>query len=123
MKNRHKDLVDRQRAEHHAALKAMLPSGDLRTGKSVWRQLHRLESMANRICERLCSDETLNQEDADNQLEQIEHKVEKVFGYRPKGFFINRDPRGYALKLEAGSVPYKLHEDWGRYQILAPTID
>lgn len=54
---------------------------------------------------------------------QIRDKVEKVFGYLPEGFFVNGDPRGYALKLETGSVPYRLHEDWGRYQILAPEIN
>ena len=46
-----------------------------------------------------------------------------VLGGLPPGFFVNGDPRGYALKLEPGSVPFPLHEDWGRYQILAPVID
>jgi len=49
--------------------------------------------------------------------------LEMVLGGLPPGFFVNGDPRGYALKLEPGSVPFPLHEDWGRYQILAPVID
>ena len=52
-----------------------------------------------------------------------ETKIEPLGGKLPKGFFVNLDPRGYALKLEPGSVPYPLHEDWGRYQILAPEIN
>lgn len=122
MKNRHKDLVDRQRAEHHEALKQMLPSGDLRTGLTLWRKLRRIEKAAHSMAEFHCNT-GLSEQAIDDEIGKFKRMVLDVFGYLPKGFFINLDPRGYALKLEAGSVPYKLYEDWGRYQILAPEIN
>ena len=118
-----KEYVERARAGHHEALKAMLPRGDSRTGLQLWRQLHRLERQANQTACQLCNGE-IEQDMADNVFACISKKVAHLFnGTLPQGFFINRDPRGWALKLEAGSVPHKLHEDWGRYQILAPEID
>lgn len=45
-----------------------------------------------------------------------------------KGFFIDTDPRGYALKINLDKAPdeYKtigLQTDWGGYALLAPVID
>lgn len=40
--------------------------------------------------------------------------------------FINRDPRGYALKIDDGWMREhnaELHRDWGGYGIIAPEID
>lgn len=117
------DWIMKSRAAHHAALKAMLPGDDTRSGLQVWRQLRRLECKASQIATDLCNG-TIEQEKADIQLEAIQGKVADVFGGQlPKGFFVNRDPRGYALKLEPGSVEHALHTDWERYQILAPEIE
>lgn len=124
--NTTKEHIERARQKHHDALLALasLTSGLSLTvsGLSLWRKLRRLEAEATAITTALCNG-AINQELAELQFEQIEAKVAKVFGKLPAGFFINRDPRGYALKLEPGSAPFPLHEDWGRYQILAPTID
>lgn len=51
--------------------------------------------------------------------------VARIFGGVPAGFFVNRDPRGYALKLdnEVTTIPDGMHKDWGGYGILAATID
>ena len=38
----------------------------------------------------------------------------------PEGFFVNSDPRGYSLKMQAGTFPDGLIADWGGYGILAP---
>ena len=40
--------------------------------------------------------------------------------------FVNRDPRGYALKIKSEWVREKgaaIHQDWGGYGIIAPEID
>ena len=34
--------------------------------------------------------------------------------------YINRDPRGYALKLNVPTERLEMHQDWGGYYILAP---
>lgn len=117
-----KDWVIKARARHHDALKSMMPADSALSGLAVWRKLRRLEGEASRMAVGLCNGD-IDYDKADDITEQITHKVAAIFGRPIPGFFINRDPRGYALKLEPGSVPYPLVEDWGRYQILAPTVD
>lgn len=92
-------------------------------GLDAWRKLRRIEQKAAALALQLCNGPELSESDQERIKEEIKRSVAKVFGTLPPGFFINLDPRGYALKLEPGSVPFKLHEDWGRYQILAPVID
>ena len=66
----------------------------------------------------------------------IAERVAMVFGrsprpeHAPPGFFVNGDPRGYALKIDndkpegkALIEAVKLHTDWGGYGILSPEID
>lgn len=118
-----KEYVIRERARHHEALKAMMPADSTLSGLAVWRKLRRLEGKASRLALQICNGPEVSEEEKERIDAQITVGVEKIFGRPLPGFFINHDPRGYALKLEAGSVPYALHEDWGRYQILAPVID
>lgn len=132
-----KDWILRCRAAHHEALKAMLPNSAL-GGLEIWRKLSRIEREAEAGAVAHCNGESLvryqgstrmewdfnHDENAwDNFKDRITDKVKGVFGYLPKGFFVNGDPRGYALKLEPQSVPFELHRDMGGYQILAPTIE
>lgn len=114
--------IIRAREAHHEALKAMMPLNSKATGLQVWRKLRLLEAQANSMACKQCSGE-ITTEEMDTFCESVTLAVKRIFGNVPPGFFVNRDPRGYALKLEAGSVPYALHEDWGRYQILAPEIN
>lgn len=118
-----KDYVIRARAEHHAALKAMMPADSTLSGLVVWRKLRRLEGKAAALALQMCNGPEVSEETKERIDAQVAAGVEKLFGRPLPGFFINHDPRGYALKLEPGSVPYKLHQDWGGYQILAPLID
>lgn len=118
-----KEYVLRERAQHHAALKAMMPADSTLSGLAVWRKLRRLEGIAARLALQMCNGPEVSEEEKERIDAQVTAGVEKLFGHPLPGFFINHDPRGYALKLEAGSVPYPLHQDWGGYQILAPVID
>lgn len=52
-----------------------------------------------------------------------------VLGAVPTGFFVNTDPRGYALKIDnedprgkALIEAVEMHTDWGGYGILSPEI-
>jgi hypothetical protein len=55
-------------------------------------------------------------------------RAKRLFGGKlPKGFMINGDPRGYALKLDNEAYDVKHpndlpinYQDWGGYMILAP---
>lgn len=117
------DYIIQARARHHDALKAMMPADSTWSGLQIWRKLRRLESKASRLALQMCNGPEVSEEEKERIDSEVTHGVEKLFGRKLPGFFINHDPRGYALKLEPGSVPYALHEDWGRYQILAPEID
>jgi hypothetical protein len=117
------EWVLKARVRHHDALKAMLLADSLMSGLQCWRKLRVIEGKAARLALQLCNGPELPEADQERIKAEVHTSVEKLFGRKLPGFFINLDPRGYALKLEPGSVPYPLHEDWGRYQILAPTID
>lgn len=119
------------RARHHAALLGLANSISRatgapmtnKTGLQLWRMLARIEREANRIACKVCNGE-IGTDGMESHDAVIKAKVARVFGGTlPPGFFYNKDPRGYSLKLEEASVPFQLHEDWGRYQILAPEIN
>src|SRR5690242_9744126 len=117
--------VIRAREQHHEALRQMLPMNKRGPGSGLqaWRKLRQIEQRANAFALQLCNGPELTEAEQDAITEEITKAVAAVFGGKvPPGFFVNRDPRGYALKLHPASVPFALHEDWGRYQILAPEI-
>ncbi len=83
----------------------------------------KIEREANSAACNYCNG-TLGTDGMETKDATIKAKVAKVFGGKlPPGFFYNKDPRGYSLKLEENSVPFALHTDLGRYQILAPEIN
>lgn len=87
-------------------------------------QINAIERRAHQLAENICnipmSEATRNRREQ-TILDQVTH----VFGGElPKGFYLNLDPRGYALKLDnevfaAGTMPIS-YIDWGGYGILAP---
>lgn len=99
---------------------ANIPEDD---AKKLYYKLVRLERKAYRIAEKECN--IPDYEDR-GDMEVIKHKVEKLFNGNLKGFFINHDPRGYALKIteiarnEYAAKGINLYSDWGGYGILAP---
>ena len=120
------------------------PPGWIVNGQATWRDatkesigswLHRkltlLERRANRAATNLCNVPDY-QAKCDRILAKVTGEVRTLFGGKlPAGFTVNRDPRGYALKLECGplrrhaatskSSLNNLHRDWGGDFILAPS--
>lgn len=89
--------------------------------------LLRLEQEASRYTTAYCNGE-IDEQTVDKELERIEAYVAHAFGGKLHGFFINRDPRGYALKIsdEVMRNEYAevgLERDWGGYGLLAPRIE
>ena len=116
----------RDRARHHIALEDVAWSIDPASklpGLQIWRRLRRIEAEAGAIAMQLCNGPDMSEEEREARIAKVTGKVVAVFGTLPPGFFVNLDPRGYALKLRPGSVSFALYEDWGKNQILAPTID
>ena len=116
--------VQRAREAHWLALAELARSlgGPELDGLKLWRKLRRIEQQAGQVAVEYCNGRQTT-EGWERFVEQFTNRVALVLGGVPPGFFVNGDPRGWTLKLQPGSVPFNLHEDWGRYQILAPTID
>lgn len=84
------------------------------------KPIRTLENKAHRLCELSCNGE-IDEQVFEKQIAEIGYKVRQLFtqNINEYGFFINQDPRGYALKLESGAGKLSF-TDWGRYEILAP---
>lgn len=97
-------------------------------GQRMYKRLLSVEREAHKAAEDYCN---LPNFDWEKATDKARGKVERIFnGKLPAGFFVNGDPRGYALKINAGNeagmeyhpeyIPAGLHKDWGGYGILAP---
>jgi hypothetical protein len=105
---------------------------------TLCKKLQRLEKKASHATTCLCNTNTLNlmelnratgydvkqatEEEQDVFFDKITKAIHKILGEQSKEvFFINFDPRGYALKLRSDFVKGKnIMTDWGGYGILAP---
>ena len=94
----------------------------------AYKRLRRVERETNRATVAHCEVPNFDWEKA---RENAEFKVKRIFGGKlPPGFFVDGDPRGYALKIDGGQsyegdfhpeyIPEGLHKDFGGYGILAP---
>ncbi len=101
-------------------------------GEEIYKKLKRIEATAHRNAERSCNGEltTAQEERADDrarkQVAELLPRLE-IFAHNPRSqFFINGDPRGYALKCEEGicehlrALGLSAYTDFGGYFILAP---
>lgn len=115
--------VQRWRDNHHRALESLAANG--KSGLSLWRALMRIERKAHAYAEALCSRD-VSEAEQDRVEKEIRESVRKAFGCIPAGFYLNRDPRGHALKLDpdnGANIPVGLQKDWGGNGILAAEID
>ena len=86
----------------------------------VMNTLIRWEKRLSRENERQCEIPNYDREDAD---ERCRKALAKLFVNKEKflnELYINRDPRGYALKLDLPGAYLEMHRDFGGYYILAP---
>jgi len=85
----------------------------------VWEQLNKLEKAAHRITTAECNGE-IDEDKAYVKLNKIRKQVNTLLP-ELKTFFINGDPRGYALKIrENEAKKLGMYQDWGGYGILCP---
>ena len=123
---------------HGRNLLAIFPNATERDPVALCKKLRRLETKASRICTDYCNgdfDAGENGEKLDAALDPILAKVNAILGNKPEDIlravpvFINRDPRGYALKIESDwtfaycqKTGRRIYSDLGGYGILAPEI-
>jgi len=127
---RRKDALQR----HYSALEALAARCGVKTeGKKLSLKLLRLEKQATKSTTAYCNgDAPFNGDHAleflDTELEPIVKQVQGLFGHKLQGFHLNRDPRGYALKIDDSTIKTEysdipLRRDMGGYGILAPWQD
>lgn len=102
------------------------------TGEEIYQKLKRIEATAQRYAERSCNGELTTEEEEradDRTRKQVEELLPRLknFAHNPRSaFFINGDPRGYALKVQEGicehlrALGLSTYTDFGGYFILAP---
>lgn len=116
-----------------------LLTGSKYDGKKISTELFNLERIAHAGATACCNGENIrcyfkgripedfdfhSSEDAWERFSaRVTDAIRNILGSVPKGFFVNGDARGYALKLEAGSVDLPMHQDWGSFQILSPSLE
>ena len=87
---------------------------------SQFNRLRQLENIANFNAALYCNGD-LDGEAYEKRKEGVIRAIKKLHGGTlPDGFFVNSDPRGYALKIESENLPEGIDRDWGGYGILAP---
>ena len=86
--------------------------------------LRRLETKANRVMVDYCNGDLDGPEVERFCLDYLKPRLVKIFGKNGyKSIYINRDPRGYTLKVnEIESKRINGYKDWGGYFIIAPDL-
>lgn len=113
--------------QNHIRALASLSNGG-RSPESILRCLRRLENRVNAAATTQCNGSSYGgqpyRDDAawERFITHTTAEVGRILGSVPRGFFVNTDPRGYALKIE-GELPEGMHRDWGGYGILAPDFN
>jgi len=110
-------------AKHGNDLLTIFPDATIQAPVLLCKRLRYYERKAEVSTTALCNGciESLQQYQ-ESALERIESKVKKLLGITDDTtIFINRDPRGYALKMTLEFTANKVsYRDWGGYGILAP---
>jgi hypothetical protein len=111
---------------HGKNLLAIFPNAKDKDPVKLCKKLRRIERKARELTTALCNGE----EEAgkhEDYLEDVLDDIEKVLsvssGVIP--IFINRDPRGYALKIDSDVVTAQkitIYRDMGGYGIIAPDL-
>lgn len=98
-------------------------------GKRISVALFKAERGASLAAERYCNGE-IDEKGYGIHQDAAFTNVQQALGVLPPGFFVNSDPRGYALKIDGDNAQGKalidavgLPTDMGGYGLLSPEIN
>ena len=120
-----KETIRKRVEDHGINLLKIFPNAKIADPVQLCRKLRQLELRASRFTVALCNG-TTSQDAGDKGLEKIETEVNDLLGNTDVPVFINRDPRGYALKIDDEwmlTTETNIERDWGGYGILAPDLN
>jgi hypothetical protein len=123
-----KERKNLQLQRHYAAIEKLVSicGGSKLATKTISNRLRHLEAVAHRAATDYCNGE-LQIEDFNVIEKDITEKVQKFFNGKLQGFFVNTDPRGYALKIKDKVLKETYSEiglftDMGGYGLISPEI-
>lgn len=116
--------------KHGEKLLRLFPLATERDPVALCRKLRRLESRGQAFALRLCNGPEYpgGYEEADKVGGKILDAADRLLHYTESKvpLFLNRDPRGYALKIcdnyMSKHTDCPIERDWGGYGIVAPEI-
>lgn len=97
-------------------------------GKRISVALFKAEKAGQQHAVRVCNDAGYSYEAQELDKWNVKMAVKKALGKLPDGFFVNSDPRGYALKIDDLSpireqlLAIGIQRDTNEYFILSPEI-
>lgn len=114
-------------AKHCAALEMLAQTvGCQKSGAELLAGLRKIERKIYAACEQYSNESSYGAERWQAAKAQAFAEVAKLFGGKlPVGVYINSDPRGHSLKLDAEktTIPEAMHHDWANDGILGPQED
>jgi len=123
MTNQEKTEMYGKIARHGETLLKIFPNATQQDPVKLCKSLRRYEAKAERVTLALCNGD-IEEAEGDSQLDNLHNKVGALLKpSQARPFFINRDPRGYALKIHSEDSKiqeFDLYRDFGGYGILAP---
>ena len=113
--------------KHGEQLRAIFPAARGSDPVELCRKLRRLERRGEALGLRLCNGPEFAEGEADAEGAAILAKVDSLLDFQRAGVpvILNRDPRGYALKIEDEYMRanwLRLYSDFGGYGIIAPDL-
>lgn len=109
--------------KHGQRLLAIYPHATESRPSVLYKILRNLEVRGAMLAEQRCNDSKLTEKEADSIGRNILESVHRILGKGP-AVFLNGDPRGYALKIEAEAAKeLAIEKDWGGYGIIAPELN
>ena len=110
------NLLHQRIEKHGQQLLAIFPNCLQSDPVKLCKKLRRFETKLNKAAENLCNIPNFDIESVDNE---VMPKVAHLLGSDRVHF--NRDPRGYALKIDLLDSE-NLATDWGGYGLIAPDL-
>lgn len=123
---------------HGESLLKAFPNATEKNPVALCKKLRRIETGIAPIILRNCN-EGVPDDEMDAATDKARARLMALLGglsarqLKQFGLFINRDPRGYALKLSSEwtdkfndtlrGTGLFIHQDWGHYGILAPDLN
>lgn len=111
---------------HGERLLAIFPKATERNPVTLCKRLRRLEAQGAALAARCCNGPEFREGEDDRITESILGMVDAILRFRLAGpaVFVNRDPRGYALKIDSDAArSLDIAKDWGGYGLIAPEFN